>query len=195
MSTSRLFCIFGRSFQLERAAKISDNFRTTKFFNDNFRLMCKILSRIKTLADAEGVSIGTIERAIGASRGVISKAIAKGTDIQSKWLELICEKYPKYSPVWLLTGQGTMLLDPSDTPATHPPVPKNDNNEKVFAAPPQKLSQEPVNSMVNTFLETIKQQAEEIGRLKARIEELERERPVPIAPRYVHSTSKETVEP
>ena len=137
--------------------------------------MCKILSRIKTLADAEGISIGTIERTIGASRGVISKAIAKGTDIQSKWLELICEKYPKYSPVWLLTGQGTMLLDPSDTPATHPPVPKNDNNEKVFAAPPQKLSQEPVNSMVNTFLETIKQQAEEIGRLKARIEELERE--------------------
>ena len=194
MSTSRLFCIFGRSFQLEHAAKISDNFRTTKFFNDNFRTMCKILSRIKTLADAEGVSIGTIERAIGASRGVISKAIAKGTDIQSKWLELICEKYPKYSPVWLLTGQGTMLLDPSDTPATRPSVPKNDANEKVFAEPPQKLSQEPINSMVNTFLETIKQQAEEIGRLKARIEELERERPVPITPKYVHSTSKETVE-
>jgi len=156
--------------------------------------MCKILSRIKTLADAEGVSIGTIERAIGASRGVISKAIAKGTDIQSKWLELICEKYPKYSPVWLLTGQGTMLLDPSDTPATRPSVPKNDANEKVFAEPPQKLSQEPINSMVNTFLETIKQQAEEIGRLKVRIEELERERPVPITPKYVHSTSKETVE-
>ncbi len=48
--------------------------------------------------------------------------------------------------------------------------------------------------MVNTFLETIKQQAEEIGRLKVRIEELERERPVPITPKYVHSTSKETVE-
>lgn len=48
--------------------------------------------------------------------------------------------------------------------------------------------------MVNTFLETIKQQAEEIGRLKARIEELERERQVPITPKYVHSTSKETVE-
>lgn len=157
--------------------------------------MCKILSRIKTLADAEGVSIGTIERAIGASRGVISKAIAKGTDIQSKWLELICKKYPKYSPGWLLTGQGRMLLDPSDTPATHPPLPENGTNEKVFAASPRKLPQEPVSPMVNTFLETIKQQAEEIGRLKARIEELERERPVPTVPRYALSTSKETVEP
>ena len=35
---------------------------------------------------------------------------------------------------------------------------------------------------------------EDIGRLKARIEELERERQVPITPKYVHSTSKETVE-
>lgn len=153
--------------------------------------MCKILSRIKTLADAEGISIGTIERTIGASRGVISKAIAKGTDIQSKWLELICEKFPKYSPVWLLTGQGAMLLESSDTPIIHSSVPEDHIDEKIFVDNPQKLSQNPVSSMVNTFLETIKQQAEEIGRLKARIEELERERPVPA---YARSTSKETVD-
>lgn len=153
--------------------------------------MCKILSRIKTLADAEGISIGTIERAIGASRGVISKAIAKGTDIQSKWLELICEKFPKYSPVWLLTGQGTMLLDQSGTHTIYSSVPEIDTNEKVFANCPQKLSHIPDSSIVNTLLETIKQQAEEIGRLKARIEELERERPVPA---YARSTAKETVD-
>lgn len=94
--------------------------------------MCKILSRIKTLADAEGISIGTIERTIGASRGVISKAIAKGTDIQSKWLELICEKFPKYSPVWLLTGQGAMLLESSDTPIIHSSVPEDHIDEKIF---------------------------------------------------------------
>lgn len=104
--------------------------------------MCKILSRIKALADSEGVSIGTIERAIGASRGVISKAIAKGTDIQSKWLELICEKFPKYSPVWLLTGQGSMLANPSDTFAPHSPAMGSDMPEKIFVATPQKLSHE-----------------------------------------------------
>lgn len=153
--------------------------------------MCKILSRIKTLADAEGVSIGTLERTIGASRGVISKAIAKGTDIQSKWLELICEKFPKYSPVWLLTGQGSMLLDSSDTPIIHSSTQGNNTNEKFFVTHPQKLSQSSEPSMVNTFLETIKQQAEEIGRLKARIEELERERQVPA---YARSTAKETVD-
>lgn len=157
--------------------------------------MCKILSRIKTLADAEGVSIGTIERAIGASRGVISKAIAKGTDIQSKWLELICEKFPKYSPAWLLTGQGSMILNPSEAPILHTPISERDANKKDFAKDTQKLSQEPNIPIVNTFLETIKQQAEEIGRLKARIEELERKELVSATPKYVLSTSKETVEP
>ena len=71
--------------------------------------MCKILSRIKIIADHEGVSIGTIEKTIGASRGVLSRAITNGTDIQSKWLELICENYHNYSGEWLLTGKGEML--------------------------------------------------------------------------------------
>lgn len=70
-------------------------------------------------------------------------------------------------------------------------MPEDHIDEKIFVDNPQKLSQNPVPSMVNTFLETIKQQAEEIGRLKARIEELERERPVPA---YARSTSKETVD-
>lgn len=80
--------------------------------------MCKILSRIKLIADNEGVSIAVIERTIGASRGVISKAVTKGTDIQSKWLELICENYPQYSPEWLITGRGEMLKpEAKHTPA------------------------------------------------------------------------------
>ena len=59
--------------------------------------MCKILSRIKQIALNEDTTIGAIERKIGASKGVLSRAIAKGTDIQSKWLELIVENYPHYS--------------------------------------------------------------------------------------------------
>ena len=81
--------------------------------------MCKILSRIKLIADTSGITIGAIERTIGASRGVISKAIAKGTDIQSKWLELICENFPEYSPQWLLTGEGEMLKSKRGTEVIH----------------------------------------------------------------------------
>lgn len=136
--------------------------------------MCKILSRIKVLADAEGISIGTIERAIGASRGVISKAIAKGTDIQAKWLEIICKQYPKYSPVWLLTGEGEMLRQSANNTTNPSETPPDNTPEKNIAEVTQKFSQqEPNTFLIEHFMTTIKEQAEEIGRLKERISQLE----------------------
>lgn len=142
--------------------------------------MCKILSRIKTLADTEGISIGAIERAIGASRGVISKAITKGTDIQAKWLELICDKFPQYSPIWLLTGEGSMLRSEIHSARITPLAPTQPPTEINFAQSPQKLSQSNSNdALIGKFLETIQQQAEEIGRLKERIAQLEREKNEP----------------
>ena len=74
--------------------------------------MCKILPRLKALADNEGITITALERSIGASKGVISRAISNGTDIQSKWLQAIVENYPQYSAQWLLTGIGDMLTPP-----------------------------------------------------------------------------------
>lgn len=93
--------------------------------------MGTILSRIQEIASKEGITIGALERQIGASKGVLSRAINNGTDIQSKWLQIIVENYPLYSSRWLLTGQGLMLEDqrtktkdtselPVATPATNP---------------------------------------------------------------------------
>lgn len=76
--------------------------------------MCKILSRINQIAINEGLKLANIEATIGASRGVLSKAIKNGTDISSKWVGLICENFPKYSPQWILTGQGEMLQASND---------------------------------------------------------------------------------
>lgn len=83
--------------------------------------MCKILSRINLIAENEGIKLSAIESTIGASRGVLSKAIKNGTDVSSKWVGLICENFPKYSPQWLLTGEGSMLKadEPKDVPHTH----------------------------------------------------------------------------
>lgn len=71
--------------------------------------MGNILSRIQDIAHNEGITIGALERCIGASKGVLSRAINNGTDIQSKWISILVENYPKYSPAWLLTGEGEML--------------------------------------------------------------------------------------
>ena len=71
--------------------------------------MAKILDRIGKIAQNEGISIGALERNIGASKGVLSRALANGTDIQTKWLSVLVENYPQYSPEWLLTGRGEML--------------------------------------------------------------------------------------
>lgn len=71
--------------------------------------MATILARIQKIASNEGITIGALERSIGASKGVLSRAINNGTDIQSKWIQIIVENYPRYSTEWFLTGRGEML--------------------------------------------------------------------------------------
>lgn len=84
--------------------------------------MGNILSRIQEIASNEGITIGALERCIGASKGVLSRAINNGTDIQSKWISILVENYPQYSPVWLLTGEGNMLRAKSEKEEKLPSV-------------------------------------------------------------------------
>ena len=81
--------------------------------------MENILKRIEKIAVNEGIKIGALERSIGASKGVLSRALSNGTDIQSKWIQVIVEKYYQYSPEWLLTGRGEMIREES----THASLP------------------------------------------------------------------------
>lgn len=71
--------------------------------------MKDILSRIQQIADHENLKITALERKIGASKGVLSRAINNGTDIQSKWIQIIAENYPHYNIEWLITGKGEMI--------------------------------------------------------------------------------------
>jgi phage repressor protein C with HTH and peptisase S24 domain len=82
--------------------------------------MQNILQRIQQIAKNEGIKITALERKIGASKGVLSRAITNGTDIQSKWVQVIVENYPQYSSEWILTGKGKMLR--SEEPTAQQPV-------------------------------------------------------------------------
>lgn len=91
--------------------------------------MSKILTRIQAIAANEGIAIGALERTIGASKGVLSRAINNGTDIQSKWLQIIVDNYPQYSAEWLLTGKGEMLKN-STPKSPEVLIKKVDSNSK-----------------------------------------------------------------
>lgn len=111
-----------------------------------------------------------IAKELKTNKAAISDIKAGRKKLSIDLLRRLKKSYPSCSIEWVVTGEGSSFITsqpPSDTPSSQ-------NTE--------------------LFLNRIAEQAEEIGRLKARIEELERERPVPITPKYVHSTSKETVE-
>lgn len=82
--------------------------------------MNNILTRIQDIASNEGITIGALERKIGASKGVLSRAINNGTDIQSKWIQIIVENYPQYSTRWLMTGKCPMLRNTENSVSFNP---------------------------------------------------------------------------
>ena len=118
--------------------------------------MSNLLLRIQALAESEGITIAALERSLGASKGVISRAIKYGTDIQAKWVCIIVENYPHISADWLLKGEGSMVKQ----------SPSNDNNQ----------INDKLLSIIKDKDKAIRQQAEEIGSLKQRIQDLTRRR-------------------
>lgn len=127
--------------------------------------MSTILTRIQEISANEGITIAALERAIGASKGVLSRAINNGTDIQSKWIQILVENYPQYSTDWLLTGKGDMLRDDNKSP---------NSASTTNLAPPDTVA--PLLSLIREKDEVIRSQAEEIGRLKEQIDQMRRGR-------------------
>ncbi|MGE8426448.1 MAG: hypothetical protein ACN6O7_01185 [Sphingobacterium sp.] len=131
--------------------------------------MSSVLKRIKIVADREGMSVSAFEATIGASKGVFTRALANGTDIQSKWLINLVEKYPQYSSEWLLKGEGEMLK----------PVPVAKEEEETYLTPELEGV---TNAVIFTLKQvvasqniTIKSQEKTIMSLERLLSSLERE--------------------
>lgn len=112
-----------------------------------------IKQRILFFADSLGISKRKFYDNIGVSRGTLESTSGITEDILSKFIAT----YPKVSIEWLLTGKEPML---KPEPLEDEPInPDTDKSQHIF---------------ISHFVDTIRDQAEEIGRLKARIDELER---------------------
>ena len=94
--------------------------------------------------------------------GISPQGLSTWIKRESFDIELIFSKCEDLSAQWLLTGEGPMLkTDTSATDGRHTTAPE------APEAPAQYVTQ---------LLNTIRELSEQIGRLKARIEELERRR-------------------
>lgn len=130
--------------------------------------MSSFLTRIKVIADREGLSVTAFESAIGASRGVFTRALANNTDVQAKWLISIVEKYPEYSSEWLLKGEGEMLK----------PVLAQEDEETYLTPELEKITNGEINTLrqlISSQNITIKSQEKTIISLERLLLSLERE--------------------
>lgn len=74
-------------------------------------LFMSVLERIEILRENEGLKRAEFERIIDKSSGYLNILVRRngipGTDVIAK----IVNEFPKYNPIWLLTGEGEMLLE------------------------------------------------------------------------------------
>lgn len=135
-----------------------------------------ILERVKQFIDFKGISIAAFERSIGMANASFGKSLKNKGAIGSDKLEKILSTYPEISPTWLMTGNGSMLKTkgtPSRQEAPLEAIPATKGTKNIQD---HGKKEEKDNHLINKLLDRIAQQAEEIGRLKSRIEELERHR-------------------
>ena len=70
------------------------------------------LSRIKKFIDSKGISIRMFEQSVGMSNGSFASQLKNNKTIGVDKIENILQTYTEVNPVWLLTGQGKMLIQP-----------------------------------------------------------------------------------
>jgi len=87
-----------------------------------------INDRLKTIAITEAGSVSAFEKSIGVSNGYV-KNLKKTIGLDK--LEKIIELYSKYNVLWLLTGQGDMLISTSILHQLNEPSAEYKNEENL----------------------------------------------------------------
>lgn len=111
--------------------------------------MGKFIERLQLFMEKQGINDNQMTVKAGLSVGLLGKAKKSGKDMAAESIEKILYSYPELSAEWLLAGRGEMLKAETDSGTQTP----------------------------DTFMqlvETIRQQAEEIGQLREQLERMGR---------------------
>lgn len=147
---------------------------------DNKQEKSPIKQRILLFLSDRGVTPYEFYKNTGVTRGILTQNNGISEDNISRFLAY----FPEVNIEWLMTGKGEMIKTKHTPEALIPenePIPSNKDNKN------EATKQDFSASIIERFLATIQEQAEEIGRLRERVEQLEcikeaQERPVSGAP-------------
>lgn len=115
-----------------------------------------ILERLKEYIDFKGISIAAFEKSIGMSNASFGKSLKNKGAIGTDKLENILSVYTDISPMWLISGVGDMITN-------EPPTKQLTIEDKLL-------------SIIQEKDIIIREQAEEIGQLRERIEQMKRQK-------------------
>lgn len=141
---------------------------------------CSVLERIKQRYSLS--SNAELSRFLGVAPNTISNWYNRKTfDI-----DIIFTKCEDTNLEWLLTGHGPMLKHPADHPSvpekqpgmtvSEPIEPRSNAVQTPIRKETRQQKADPSPDVILSLLETIRQQAEEIGMLKERMRAVEEER-------------------
>lgn len=139
---------------------------------DKSEINKRFISAIEHLLQDKGLTKGKVAESLGVKPAKFSEILNNRMNAGVDLIALLCEKY-SYSAAWILNEQGPMLQIGELKGRSKPAI-------AVPKLPEFPLSSEGVCEMFIEILRDkdlrFREQAEEIGRLKERIAQLEREK-------------------
>ncbi|MEN9697634.1 MAG: hypothetical protein RLZ56_1055 [Bacteroidota bacterium] len=99
----------------------------------------KPIERIAIYLQFKAIAPYSFERKIHLSNGYVAKQLKHNGSVGSDILIRICEHYPDLNMLWVLTGDGSMILNPEDTTQELPTDTKVDEYVMQYQANNSKL--------------------------------------------------------
>lgn len=163
--------------------------------------MTNFSNRLKIFMQEEGITPNQLTVRSGMSNGLIGRVVREGKGLTTENLEKILKAYPDLSADWLLMGRGPMYIkraspeqsEANESPTIAAPSPQTPTDETPTHPPTAETHTWPPTdaNLITTLVDTIRQQAIEIGMLCARLQQAS---PVPSEQEAEH-LSEQVAEP
>lgn len=131
----------------------------------------KAIDRLYDYLAEKSLKPTTVEKEMGLSNGYLSTQRKRGADIGESMMNKIIDYFRDINPEWLLTGRGEMLKTKRTPKAL---IPENesvscnkDNKNEITRQDFPTSFIDKLFAIINDKENTIREQAEEIGRLRA----------------------------